>query len=99
TVIRAKAERLTGPNVVGRIELPSAPARRGQPVASSSNAAGADHKRKRKRKDNAPGQAGQASNRPAPASGGYQGNRPDFRNAKPGHGTARPDFRNKGRTS
>ncbi|WP_411273215.1 translation initiation factor IF-2 [Daejeonella sp.] len=111
TVIRAKAERLTGPNVIGRIELPTTPARRGQPVASSSSAAGADHKRKRKRKDNAPGQppqqAGQqaGANRPAPApgaGGGYQGNRPDFRNTRPGQGTAggaaRPDFRNKPRT-
>ena len=111
TVIRAKAERLTGPNVIGRIELPTTPARRGQPVASSSSAAGADHKRKRKRKDNAPGQppqqAGQqpGTNRPAPApgtGGGYQGNRPDFRNTRPVPGTAggtpRPDFRNKPRT-
>ncbi len=112
TVIRAKAERLTGPNVIGRIELPVTPARRGQPVASSSSAAGADHKRKRKRKDNAPGQPGQGTqpgqqpgNRPAPApgaGGGYQGNRPDFRNTRPGQGTAggnaRPDFRNKPRT-
>ena len=112
TVIRAKAERLTGPNVIGKIELPATPARRGQPVASSSSAAGADHKRKRKRKDNAPGQQGQApqqgqqtGNRPASApgaGGGYQGNRPDFRNTRPGQGTAgasaRPDFRNKPRT-
>jgi translation initiation factor IF-2 len=113
TVIRAKAERLTGPNVIGRIELPVTPARRGQPVASSSSAAGADHKRKRKRKDNAPGQPGQPpqgggqpqqGTRPAPAPGtGYQGNRPDFRNTRPGQGTAgggaaRPDFRNKPRT-
>jgi translation initiation factor IF-2 len=120
TVIRAKAERLSGPNVIGRIELPASPARRGQPVASSSNAAGADHKRKRKRKDNAPGQPGQSggqtaqqgqqgqqaggSPRPAPGAG-YQGNRPDFRNARPGQGNtqgsgggARPDFRNKLRT-
>ena len=111
TVIRAKAERLTGPNVIGRIELPTTPARRGQPVASSSSAAGADHKRKRKRKDNAPGQPPQqggqqpGTNRPAPApaaGGGYQGNRPDFRNTRPAPGTAggaaRPDFRNKPRT-
>lgn len=107
TVIRAKAERLTGPNVIGRIELPVTPPRRGQPVASSSSAAGADHKRKRKRKDNAPGQPGQAPQsqqpgapRPAPGTG-YQGNRPDFRNTRPGQGTAagaRPDFRNKPRT-
>ncbi|HEY1010265.1 MAG: translation initiation factor IF-2 [Daejeonella sp.] len=109
TVIRAKAERLSGPNVIGRIELPVTPARRGQPVASSSSAAGADHKRKRKRKDNVPGQPGgnqqPGTNRPAPApgapGGGYQGNRPDFRNARPGQNTpggARPDFRNKPRT-
>ncbi len=109
TVIRAKAERLSGPNVIGRIELPVTPARRGNPVASSSSAAGADHKRKRKRKDNMPGQPGQpqpgaqqpGTNRPAPAPGGYQGNRPDFRNTRPGQGTAggpRPDFRNKPRT-
>jgi translation initiation factor IF-2 len=119
TVIRAKADRLSGPNVIGRIDLPSAPARRGQPVASSSSAAGADHKRKRKRKDNAPGQPGQSGGqpqqqgqqgqqgggfpRPAPGAG-YQGNRPDFRNARPGQGNtagtggARPDFRNKPRT-
>jgi translation initiation factor IF-2 len=115
TVIRAKAERLSGPNVIGRIELPVSPARRGQPVASSSSAAGADHKRKRKRKDNAPGQPGQptqqgqpgqqagGSPRPAPGAG-YQGNRPDFRNTRPGQGAgtaggaARPDFRNKPRT-
>jgi translation initiation factor IF-2 len=107
TVIRAKAERLTGPNVIGRIELPVAPPRRGQPVASSSAAAGADHKRKRKRKDNAPGQPGQAPQgqagtapRPAPGAG-YQGNRPDFRGSRPAPGAggaARPDFRNKPRT-
>lgn len=122
TVIRAKAERLSGPNVIGRIELPASSARRGQPVASSSSAAGADHKRKRKRKDNAPGQPGQSgsqtsqqgqqnqqgqqaggSPRPAPGAG-YQGNRPDFRNARPGQGNtqgsggSRPDFRNKPRT-
>jgi translation initiation factor IF-2 len=105
TVIRAKAERLSGPNVIGRIELPVSAPRRGQPVASSS-AAGADNKRKRKRKDNAPGQPGQATQgqpgsapRPAPGAG-YQGNRPDFRGGgrpAPG-GTARPDFRNKART-
>jgi len=105
TVIRAKAERLSGPNVIGRIELPVSAPRRGQPVASSS-AAGADNKRKRKRKDNAPGQPsqappGQPGSAPRPAPGaGYQGNRPDFRGGgrpAPG-GNARPDFRNKART-
>ncbi|MEX8546228.1 MAG: translation initiation factor IF-2 [Mucilaginibacter sp.] len=69
-VIRARADRLTGPNVVGRITLPVNPPKRGnQPVASSSNTANnssaADQKRKRKRKENAPGQpphSGQAPN-------------------------------------
>ena len=108
-VIRAKADRLSGPNVIGRIELPIAQPRRGQPVASSSAAAGADHKRKRKRKDNAPGQQpgqapqGQAGTAPRPAPGaGYQGSRPDFRGSRPAPGAggtaARPDFRNKPRT-
>ena len=86
-VIRAKADRLTGPNVVGKITLPVENNRRGNgPVASSSNT---DHKRKRKRKENAPGQ-GQNPNQqgggqqPAQGQGGpgqqggggYQGNRP-----------------------
>src|SRR3569833_1097224 len=46
-VIRAKAQRLSGPNVVGKIQLPVEQPRRNQPVASSSNTAGgaADHKR------------------------------------------------------
>jgi translation initiation factor IF-2 len=69
-VIRARADRLTGPNVVGRITLPVTPPKRGsQPVASSSNTANnnsaADQKRKRKRKENGPGQpphTGQAPN-------------------------------------
>ena len=50
-VIRAKAERLTGPNVLGKIELPTTPSRRrDQPVASSSGT-GTDNRRKRRRKD------------------------------------------------
>ncbi len=102
-VIRAKAERLTGPNVVGKITLPVDPAKR-NPVASSSNTAGnaADHKRKRKRKDNQPQQGG--GNRPpgaggqAPQQGG--GNRPGFGNNNNRGGGApgangRPDFRNR----
>lgn len=113
-VIRAKADRLSGPNVIGRIELPTTPARRGQPVASSSNVAGQDHKRKRRRKDNAPGQSGQQQSQPnqqgqqpggspRPAMDtGYQGNRPDLRNSRPNQGSnqsaARPDFRNKPRS-
>ncbi|MFD1256849.1 translation initiation factor IF-2 [Mucilaginibacter terrae] len=56
-VIRAKADRLTGPNVIGKIQLPVDNNRRGGngPVASS-NPNSAENKRKRKRKENAPGQ-------------------------------------------
>ncbi len=107
-VIRAKAERLTGPNVIGKIVLPTAPQRRGQPVASSSNVAGSDHKRKRRRKDNQPGQANQGINRPVQTTGTGTGTnttpgsrRPDFRNntnRPQGGGVGRPDFRNKART-
>jgi translation initiation factor IF-2 len=89
-VIRAKAERLSGPNIIGKITLPVTPKR--NPVASSSNT-NADHKRKRKRKDG-PGQGPGGGNTPNqqqgtnPAGGGTppQGggannaNRPDFRN-------------------
>jgi translation initiation factor IF-2 len=93
-VIRAKAQRLSGPNVIGKIQLPVAAPKR-NPVASSSNAGGssADHKRKRKRKENAPGQqqqqtqgqGGQQQPRSNQA-GGPQANRPGGnrdRNAKP----------------
>ncbi|MDR6941698.1 translation initiation factor IF-2 [Mucilaginibacter pocheonensis] len=92
-VIRAKAERLTGPNVIGKIQLPvNAPKR--NPIASSSNANNADHKRKRKRKDNQgnPQQGGgqqgggnhqhpqQQGGHTPPAGGTINPNRPDFRN-------------------
>jgi translation initiation factor IF-2 len=61
-VIRAKAERLTGPHVVGKITLPVNQPKRNQPVASSSNTNSADHKRKRKRKDNPTGGNNQYGN-------------------------------------
>jgi len=97
-VIRAKAERLSGPNVVGKIQLPDAQKR--NPVASSSNTnSAADHKRKRKRKDsqhgNAGGGGGQQNNQPSQP---VNPNRPDFRNNRntggaPGGNNNRPDFR------
>ena len=90
-VIRARAERLTGPNVVGKITLPVAPSkRRDQPVASSSNTASADQKRKRKRKDNAPGQGQQAGGNP-PHTGG---NHPGGNNSHPGNNNRPPFNRN-----
>jgi translation initiation factor IF-2 len=104
-VIRAKAERLTGPNVIGKIQLPvNAPKR--NPIASSSNTNSADQKRKRKRKDNQGGpQQGNQGGGGQPNQGGAQQppqgiinpNRPDFRNrANNGitsPGGNRPDFR------
>ncbi|MDB5121462.1 MAG: translation initiation factor [Sphingobacteriales bacterium] len=104
-VIRAKADRLTGPNVIGRITLPTTPSRHGQPVASSSNVAGGDHKRKRKRKDHPAGGSNQPNaagaqqpnahpgNRPHPGGPGQNqpGTRPGPGNNQPG---TRPDFRN-----
>ena len=100
-VIRAKAQRLTGPNVIGKIDLSSQQSsrRKDQPVASSSNVAGNDQKRKRKRKEGGPQgtpgqpQTGQAGTRPA--APGQPGTRPpaaggtENRSQHPG----RPDFR------
>lgn len=100
-VIRAKAQRLSGPNVIGKIDLSNQPGRRkDQPVASSSNAAGNDHKRKRKRKEGGPqgqpGQTpsapGQAGTRPANAAPGQPGARPPAGEQKSQH-PGRPDFR------
>lgn len=100
-VIRAKAERLTGPNVIGKIQLPVDENKR-NPVASSSNTGNADHKRKRKRKDNqgpANLQANHSSIQQANPPGHQQphgGNRPDFRNrGNAPQGGNRPDFRNR----
>jgi len=104
-VIRAKAERLSGPNIVGRITLPVNEPKR-NPVASSSNT-NADHKRKRKRKEGGPNpQQGTGTGTPGTNTGGgpnnnnnNNNNRPDFRNNRPGGGqgggVGRPDFRNR----
>jgi translation initiation factor IF-2 len=94
-VIRANAERLTGPKIIGKITLPVNQPKRGGPVASSSAASNAaDQKRKRKRKDQQGGPGGNGGQQ-APPSGTINPNRPDFRNrptAPPGGGN-RPDFR------
>ncbi|MGV3508934.1 MAG: translation initiation factor IF-2 [Sphingobacteriaceae bacterium] len=101
-VIRAKAQRLSGPNVIGKIDLSNQQTnrRKDQPVASSSNVAGNDHKRKRKRKEGglqgAPGQAQQGPGQQGTRPGGpaHQGSRPpaaggEQKSQHPG----RPDFR------
>jgi translation initiation factor IF-2 len=71
-VIRAKAERLSGPNIIGKITLPVNPPKRG-PVASSSNTNAADQRRKRKRKDTPPGQNPQQGQGNHPQGQGGQG--------------------------
>jgi translation initiation factor IF-2 len=94
-VIRAKAERLTGPNVVGKIQLPANAPKR-NPVASSSNTNNAaDHKRKRKRKDHqGPGHTQQQPGNQAGNHAGQQAANPPGQQQP--HGGNRPDFRNRG---
>ncbi|MDN3581481.1 translation initiation factor IF-2 [Mucilaginibacter flavus] len=94
-VIRAKAERLTGPNIIGKIQLPVNPPKR-NPIASSSNTNSADNKRKRKRKDNQGNPQQGGGNHPHNQQGGG-GNHPPH--TPSGGGTInpnRPDFRNRG---
>jgi len=88
-IIKARTVKLSGPNIIGKIDLPTAPDRRNGPVASSSDSEAAKRKRKRKKTPGAPGQHGgqgqQGQNNPAGQGQGgapgqprqpYQGNRP-----------------------
>ncbi|SOD19859.1 translation initiation factor IF-2 [Pedobacter xixiisoli] len=88
-VIKARSVKLTGPNIIGKIVLPTTPDRRNQPVASSSSDADARRKRKRKKTPGAPGAGGQQQGQGGTATGTpganqqgggqrtpYQGNRP-----------------------
>jgi len=88
-VIKARTVKLSGPNIIGKITLPTTPDRRNQPVASSSDSEAAKRKRKRKKTPGAPGQQssqsnqGQTGQNPAGQGGQpgqprqpYQGNRP-----------------------
>ena len=105
-VIKARSVKLSGPNIIGKIVLPTTPDRRNQPVASSAGDSEAA-KRKRKRKKtpggpNAPqqgqgnqGQAPQQTTQPRPAGIPVPvGNRPDFRNNTNNTAGGRPNFRN-----
>ncbi|SFH28167.1 translation initiation factor IF-2 [Pedobacter insulae] len=103
-VIKARSVKLSGPNIIGKIVLPTTPDRRNQPVASSAGDSEAA-KRKRKRKKtpggpNAPqgqgnqGQANQPSQAQAPRPAAPVGNRPDFRNNTNNTAGGRPNFRN-----
>jgi len=89
-VIKARTVKLTGPNIIGKIVLPTTPDRRNGPVASSSDSEAAKRKRKRKKTPGAPGQpgqhggqgqqgqnpAGQGAGTPGQPRTPYQGNRP-----------------------
>jgi translation initiation factor IF-2 len=97
-VIRAQAQRLSGPTIIGKIQLPVDPARRSNnPIASSGAANNADHKRKRKRKEGGgPGgnnQPQQGGGQPGQGQGG--GNRTENRPKPLTNTPGRPDFRNR----
>ena len=103
-VIRARAEHLSGPKVIGKIELPTPhQKRKDQPIASSSGANNAaDHKRKRKR-NNALGGGQQGQGRGPTDNTQQRGNQhqtgggaPQHRPNQPGGGQ-RPDHKGKGK--
>ena len=107
-VIKARSVKLSGPNIIGKIVLPTTPERKSQPVASSGDSNDAKRKRKRKKTPGGPGQNQPAGGQQSPAgqqTGGNPAtparpagaptftNRPDFRNNT--NNTAnRPNFRN-----
>ncbi|WP_199117240.1 translation initiation factor IF-2 [Pedobacter sp. ASV28] len=95
-VIKARSVKLSGPNIIGKIELPVTPDRRSQPIASSSDSEAARRKRKRKKTPGnapqTPSQTGQQTQGNQPRPTGVPSNRPDFRNNNPQG--ARPNFRN-----
>ncbi|WP_316785840.1 translation initiation factor IF-2 [Pedobacter frigiditerrae] len=108
-VIKARSVKLSGPNIIGKIVLPTTPDRRNQPVASSGDSEAAKRKRKRKKTPGGPNapQQGQGGNQggqsqpqqqgqqaPRPAGTGVPANRPDFRNNTNNTAGGRPNFRN-----
>ena len=104
-VIKARSIKLSGPNIIGKIVLPTTPDRRSQPVASSGDSDAAKRKRKRKKTPGGPnvpqqGQGiqsqpqGQQAPRPAGTPAPHVGNRPDFRNNTNNTAGGRPNFRN-----
>ncbi|MDN3587713.1 translation initiation factor IF-2 [Pedobacter aquatilis] len=78
-VIKARTVKLSGPNIIGKIELPTTPDRRNGPVASSSDSEAAKRKRKRKKTPGAPGQQGQHG-----GNQGQQGQNPAGQGGAPG---------------
>jgi translation initiation factor IF-2 len=96
-VIRAQAQRLSGPTIIGKIQLPVDPARRSNnPIASSSNANSAENKRKRKRKEGGGPGGQQQQGQQGGGQPGQGGNRPGGDRPRPTTNTpGRPDFRNR----
>jgi translation initiation factor IF-2 len=99
-VIKARSVKLSGPNIIGKIVLPTTPDRKSQPIASSNDSESA--KRKRKRKKTPGGHPGQGQN---PNQGQHQGAQGQGNNPPAGQQnpprpagaptfTNRPDFRN-----
>ncbi|RZK87677.1 MAG: translation initiation factor IF-2, partial [Pedobacter sp.] len=107
-VIKARSVKLSGPNIIGKIVLPTTPDRRNQPVASSNDSEAAKRKRKRKKTPGgpnapqqgqgtqgaAPSQAQPGQQAPRPTGTGVPANRPDFRNNTNNTAGGRPNFRN-----
>jgi len=105
-VIKARSVKLTGPNIIGKIVLPTTPDRKSSPIASSNDSDAAKRKRKRKKTPGTPhpttgqvsgtgtpSQTGGGTPPPKPATPPTFTNRPDFRNNT--NNTAnRPNFRN-----
>lgn len=91
-VVRAKAKTLSGPTVVGKIDLPAE--KKKQPVASSSDSDLTKRKRKRKRINPGGSQPGGGGvGRPLPNRGGGQQGKGGNRNkpkGKPGNNPGQP---------
>jgi translation initiation factor IF-2 len=97
-VIKARSVKLSGPNIIGKIVLPTTPERKSQPVASSAESNDAKRKRKRKKTPGAPGQQHPQTGSHQATAGqqGAGGNTPatPARPAGAPTFTNRPDFRN-----
>jgi len=98
-VIKARSVKLSGPNIIGKIVLPTTPDRKSQPVASSADSADAKRKRKRKKTPGG-GHPGQGGHGQQPAAGGNQQGGQSGQAGQPGQPkpaptfSNRPDFRN-----
>jgi translation initiation factor IF-2 len=98
-VIKARSVKLSGPNIIGKIVLPTTPERKSQPVASSADSNDAKRKRKRKKAPGAPGQqhpqsGGGHQQPPANQQAGGTNAASPARPAGAPTFTNRPDFRN-----